>query len=116
MTLHYSYILSHLLHWIVIILKQIIKKNSLFHKKCFVFITWNQYSDVGLSHVLFWLHPTQNDTILVIYLLYKYLWHYYVLNIDSQNSKYTYTTILLLDRTYTKYQRSWISLNLTHTN
>ena len=116
-TLNYFYILSHILYWIVIIyFEKPLKKISLYHKECFVLITCNQYADVGLSHVLFWLHPPPNDFILVISPLNKYLWHYYVLNIDDQNSKYTFTLIILLDRIYTKGQRYWISLNLTHMN
>ena len=59
----------------------------LYHKFVFVLIKWNHYASVGLSHVLFWSHPPQNDLILVISPLYKYLWHYYVLNTGSQNIK-----------------------------
>ena len=39
-----------------------------------------------------------------------------MLYIYFQNSIYTYTSIILLYRTYTKGQRSCISFNLTHIN
>ena len=83
----FLYIVSHIILDCYYIFIKSLKKISLYHKEGFVLITWNQYADLGLSHVLFWLHPLQNDLILLISPLYKYLWHYYVLYIDSQNGK-----------------------------
>ena len=83
----FSFIVSHITLDYYYIKKIPPKKISLYNKKCFILITWNQYSDVGLSHVLLWLHPPQNNFILVISPWYKYLWHHYVLYIYFQNSK-----------------------------
>ena len=66
MTLNYFDILSHILHLIVIIYRNSSSKISLYQKGCFILIAWNQYADVGLSCILFWLHPPQNDSNLVI--------------------------------------------------
>ena len=66
MTLKYFDILSHILHLIVILSKKVPNKISLYHKILYVEIIWNKYADVSLSYVLFWLHPPQNDSNLVI--------------------------------------------------
>ena len=79
MTLNYFiYCLTYYIGLLLYFFKSL-KKISLYHKKRFVLITWNKYADIGLSYVLFWFHPPQNDSTLVISPLYKYIWHYYVL-------------------------------------
>ena len=61
MTINDFYIVSHI-KLDCYYNKNFIKENI---KKRFVLIIWREHADVGLSHVLFWLHPPKNDCILV---------------------------------------------------